>query len=154
MKRIAILTFLHAYNYGAELQCFALQYKLRLLKYKVEVIDLYRPLNKEFVKSNNYKQIFSFKDRRTLRKKINIFIMHSLGCLFRLIYRRRSKNRKRLFYEFHEMKKSSCVRINGTVRIMVTWHTATQHGQCNREFFMRRTSNRSQNTFHELVQIL
>ena len=102
MKRIAILTFLHAYNYGAELQCFALQYKLRLLKYKVEVIDLYRPLNKEFVKSNNYKQIFSFKDRRTLRKKINIFIMHSLGCLFRLIYRRRSKNRKRLFYEFHE----------------------------------------------------
>lgn len=102
MKRIAILTFLHAYNYGAELQCFALQYKLHLLKYEVEVIDLYRPMNKEFVKSNNYKQIFIFKDRRTLRRKVNIFIMHSLSNLLRLIYRKRSKNRKRLFYGFHE----------------------------------------------------
>lgn len=39
MKKVGILTFHRAHNYGAVLQCYALQEVLRKKAYEVEIID-------------------------------------------------------------------------------------------------------------------
>ena len=39
MKKIGIITILNVNNYGAELQAFSLQYKLRKMGYQAEIIN-------------------------------------------------------------------------------------------------------------------
>lgn len=55
MKKIGIITVQKALNYGAVLQCYALEYYLNKLGYDCEVIDLCRPQHKEFKKDKEYK---------------------------------------------------------------------------------------------------
>lgn len=55
MKRIGIITVQKAPNYGAMLQCFALQKFILKLGHICEVIDLCRPYHKEFVETKGYK---------------------------------------------------------------------------------------------------
>lgn len=77
--KIGILTFIHTRNFGANLQCFALQHTLESMGYDAEVINLYRPVDKGYVPCDNDKIRFagiyryhSFKDYRS---KINKLIV-------------------------------------------------------------------------------
>lgn len=105
--KIGILTFVHAYNYGAELQCFALQQKLSLLGYDVSVLDVYRPGDPEYIYPKNNKRfepLFSYggTTKSDAKSKIKIKIAHFVNYFARFIFYRRYKNRKRAFVVFHE----------------------------------------------------
>ena len=50
MKKIGIITILNVNNYGAELQAFSLQYKLRKMGYQAEIINYLYYKNPDFVK--------------------------------------------------------------------------------------------------------
>lgn len=63
--RIGIITIHNSPNYGACLQSYALWKYLEDQGHDVEIIDLYRPYQKEYIKSNKYKprQKISYKNR-------------------------------------------------------------------------------------------
>lgn len=92
MKKIGILTFHRAHNYGAQLQCFALQRALQAMGYDVDVIDYrcqsiedaYKAFPKRS-KANVIKSVFSlladiikFPQRLHRRKKFIQFISQNL----------------------------------------------------------------------------
>lgn len=53
MKRVGILTIHNSPNYGANLQSYALyKYVSQLLGMECEVIDLHRPYEDDYVKSD------------------------------------------------------------------------------------------------------
>lgn len=85
--RIGILTFHRAHNYGAVLQCYALQNVLESLGYKSGVID-FRP---DYIEEN-YK-VFS------LKRFVNS-LQHPRSTVYYLKDIRERKNRKRLFSSF------------------------------------------------------
>lgn len=104
--KIAILTFVHAYNYGAELQCFALQYKLRKQSYNVEVLDVYRPNDDEYIHSKEtdkrFSNLFSHTNKSDIIGKFHIYVVNCLEQLFKIIYKEKYKTRKENFSGFHE----------------------------------------------------
>lgn len=53
--KIGIITIHNSPNYGANLQAFALWKYLEMQGHDVEIIDLYRPFQKEYVPSKKYK---------------------------------------------------------------------------------------------------
>lgn len=55
MKRIGVITIHNSPNYGATLQSFALWKYLSEQGYDVEVIDLYRPYQIEYIPSKKFK---------------------------------------------------------------------------------------------------
>ena len=59
MKRVGILTFHRAHNYGAVLQCFALKETIRQMGYDVQVIDYRQP---QIENSYRYHYIFDKKE--------------------------------------------------------------------------------------------
>lgn len=56
-KKIGILTFHRANNYGAVLQCYALQEALRSIGHSVEIIDYRQPFIENAYKPFSYKEI-------------------------------------------------------------------------------------------------
>lgn len=68
MKTIGIITVQKAPNYGAELQCYALQHYLRSLGYDCEIIDLCRPVHKDFKKTKGYEPYIN--DNLSISQKI------------------------------------------------------------------------------------
>ncbi|MFI3319816.1 MAG: polysaccharide pyruvyl transferase family protein [Rikenellaceae bacterium] len=61
MKKIGILTFHRAHNYGAVLQCYALQEVLKNLGYDIEVIDYRQPV---------IEKLYSLFDIRVIRQHL------------------------------------------------------------------------------------
>lgn len=57
MKKIGIITFHNAHNYGAMLQAFALQEKVKNMNYNVEIINYRNPKFEEGYKVANWKKI-------------------------------------------------------------------------------------------------
>lgn len=74
-KKIGILTFHRANNYGAVLQCYALQEALRSIGHSVEIIDYRQP----FIE-NAYKPFYSKEIIKTLKKPRWLF-----GFLFKVL---------------------------------------------------------------------
>lgn len=104
--KIAIVTFVHAYNYGAELQCFALQYKLRNQGFNVEVLDLYRPQDDEYrhTKDSDLKfgPLFSHNSSSDRKARIHRIAADWIACMQKIFYRKRFIERKKAFWGFHE----------------------------------------------------
>lgn len=101
--KIAILTFLHAFNYGAELQAFALQRKLRNIGYDVTLLDVCRPgKNPEYIMTDYFKPIFAFTDNQTKTSGRNRLLSKYLTAFFKLIFPKRDKVRHDRFYSFHK----------------------------------------------------
>lgn len=77
MKSIGIVTIHNSQNnYGGVLQSYALYHYLETLGYCVEIIDLHRPNNKDFVFSYKYPMI---RQRVGIRTKVKGFFYHCLG---------------------------------------------------------------------------
>ncbi|MDN0051662.1 polysaccharide pyruvyl transferase family protein [Bacteroides caecigallinarum] len=68
--KIGILTFHCAHNYGAVLQCYALQETLKDMGFDVEVID-YRPF---FIRYDKYINIKNIRNRRGIINKIKYLL--------------------------------------------------------------------------------
>lgn len=100
MKRIGIITIHNSPSYGGSLQSFALWKYIDELGYDCEIIDLYRPYQKEYIKSKKFK----FK-----RKKRSIF--HLLKKYIKILLRRNDKHFSNLakakFDEFNSSIKFS-----------------------------------------------
>lgn len=73
--KIGIITIHNSPNYGACLQSYALWKYLKDLGHDVEIIDLYRPYQKEYVKSKRYK---AYKKNITL-KSLMSFVIRKFG---------------------------------------------------------------------------
>ena len=56
--RIGILTFHRAHNYGAVLQCYALQEVLSRMGYRVEIVDYRQPFIESFYRIRFPKRFF------------------------------------------------------------------------------------------------
>lgn len=81
--KVGILTFHRALNYGAVMQCFALQETFKSLGHDVEVID-YRPWYLE-----RYRQLFSYPYFKS-HKNLVAGIKYSLGSFLSFNSKRRS----------------------------------------------------------------
>lgn len=103
--KIGIVTFVHAYNYGAELQCFALQRKLRNLGYDCEVLDIYRPIDPQYKETaeskERFKQLYSHNSSADLKAKIHMRVSRVLSSILNIIFHRRFIVRANNFSEFH-----------------------------------------------------
>jgi hypothetical protein len=102
MKRIAVLTFFNAKNYGGDLQAFALQKKLSLLRYEVKVIQLFRPQNKEFIRSNNFLPIINLTDKISKKAKLNSKITNFISKLAKIVFKKRFTTRQNRFLSFEK----------------------------------------------------
>ena len=88
--KIGILTFIHTRNFGANLQCFALQHQLSLMGYDSEVINLYRPDDKGYLPCEDDKKrfpkLYSYHSLKDYRKRINKFIASCAFLITKIIY--------------------------------------------------------------------
>ena len=71
--RIGILTFHRAHNYGAVLQCYALQQVLLALGHSVDVIDYRQPFIEKVYKTVSIKRIMSKNPLKIIIRIINEF---------------------------------------------------------------------------------
>ena len=96
--KIGIITVQKAPNYGAVLQCYALQFFFRMKGGDCEVIDLCRPYHKEYIKSDVFipyggrNRSFLDKLRKFYRDfKYNHFLFLRKNGLLRQKYKRRNQ---------------------------------------------------------------
>ncbi len=80
--KVGILTFHRAHNYGAVLQCYALQETLKRMGHDVQVIDYRQPFVEEFYKIFSWKLFCSagsFSDKAAyLKKNLKKFLLAPL----------------------------------------------------------------------------
>lgn len=88
MKKVGIVTFHNAHNYGAVLQCYALKEALKKMGYDTEVIN-----HKNEIIENIYALWPRFDEKRSLPKKIRSFVYRSLINI-------RKRSRFRAFQRF------------------------------------------------------
>lgn len=102
--KVGILTFIHTNNYGANLQCFALQHTIQSMGYDVEVIDLYRPVDKGYESCKNdkvqFSGIYKYHSLKDYRSKLN-------KCIASVIYRffvkhKQLNDKQNGFVSFHK----------------------------------------------------
>ncbi len=100
MKKIAVLTFFKAENYGGDLQAYALQKKLKMIGYDVEVLHQLCPFHKEYIKSNSFKPIIELQDRVSRKGKINTNISKLISKIASLFFWKRNQKRINRFLKF------------------------------------------------------
>tara|TARA_Y100001956_G_C4120958_1_gene187383 strand:+ start:1286 stop:2425 length:1140 start_codon:yes stop_codon:yes gene_type:complete len=99
MKKIGIITILNVNNYGAELQAFSLQYKLRKMGYQAEIINYLYYKNPDFVKEKKSLPLI----KTTLKNKIKDFILKWLDIYSSSKHPVIAKLRKKRFNDFHKL---------------------------------------------------
>jgi hypothetical protein len=102
MKKIAILTFFKSGNFGGELQAYALQKKLRLMNYNVEVIHQLRPNTPGFKSTENFKPLIELSDSVSKKNKRNMWLAKKIDFIARIIFSKRFKVRNQKFLNFEE----------------------------------------------------
>lgn len=101
-KKIGIITVSRTFNFGAELQAFALQYKLNLLGFDAEIIDYL------YYKNNRYKLTLKGLPELSINKsdKIKkIILYHMISPIidsFLPLFDNKTKERHINFKQFHE----------------------------------------------------
>lgn len=77
MKKVGIITIHNSPNYGASLQSYALFEYIRMQGNDCEIIDVHRPVNKDYAYERKYK---SFRNNPfTIKKRVTNFIRRVLG---------------------------------------------------------------------------
>lgn len=100
--KIGIITTFKANNYGAELQAYATQQKLRNMGYDAELIDylFYKNRKHKYTKGSEPWREFGIKDR--IKHYLLYRIVNTILDIFGNAYCRPMKIRSRNFKEFHE----------------------------------------------------
>lgn len=104
--KVGILTFIHTNNFGANLQCLALQQIIEREGFEVDVIDLYRPIDKGYMPceedNNRFAALYEYKSVKDYRSKVNKVIARFLKNIKKLIKPNNSNiSRKNGFEDFH-----------------------------------------------------
>lgn len=103
--KIGILTFVHAYNYGAELQSFALQRKLRNMGLDAEVLNIYRPADPQYKHTKKsdcrFKRLLQLSSKKDLKARCHIFIASLIEKFNFYLHHKKYKIREKNFYGFH-----------------------------------------------------
>jgi len=103
-KKIGIITVSRTTNFGAELQAFALQYKLNKLGYDAEVIDYLYFKNNRHIVSKKARPELSFKKKEQLK---NLFIYRIIGPLIDVAFPIFHKKTNRKFNNFKNFHKNN-----------------------------------------------
>ncbi len=86
IMKIGILTFIHTRNFGANLQCYALQHTLESMGYDAEILNVYRPVDKGYVLCDNDKihfaGIYRYHSLKDYRSKLNKVIASLINRIF------------------------------------------------------------------------
>ncbi len=96
--KIGIVTILKTNNYGAELQAFALQYKLQKLGFNAEIIDFLFYKNTNFIRTRRAKPFVKIGLRKWLKEFLNPFAERLMAFPHRVA----KKARDLRFIHFHE----------------------------------------------------
>jgi len=97
MKKIGIITILKVNNYGAELQSFALQHKLFLCGYNVEVIDYLFGINRQH-NSKGEKLTIPIP----IKERIKDFLLPIVEDMRTMFFFHSKKVREEKFLRFHQ----------------------------------------------------
>ena len=102
--KIGILTFIHTHNYGANLQCLALQTFIMSLGHDVEVIDMYRPVDKGYDPCKEDRRLFPPLHRNNSFKDYQARINKYVASIIKKVRRRYTseKPKKGGFLAFQE----------------------------------------------------
>lgn len=98
-KKVGIITFVNAGNYGAELQAFASQFILNKMGYEAEIINYVFYKNSRHIKTKLSKPQFNFN----LKQKLAEFLLPRIQKLKAIINKKQSNIRKSRFEEFHRI---------------------------------------------------
>lgn len=104
--KIGILTVHRAPNYGAMLQCYALQHYLKSLGYVCKVIDLLRPYHEDYIQTPGFEPFNMKKVHRNIKGEIKKFLGHYLhrydanNKKFSITYAREIAHKKEQFSQF------------------------------------------------------
>lgn len=98
MKHIGIITIVKVNNYGAELQAFALQHKLKLMGYKAEIIDYLFYKHPHHKKETCSKPFYPYP----LKKRIKEWLLPKIEFIKSLPHRTEWKERQKGFESFHQ----------------------------------------------------
>lgn len=96
MKKVAILTFVKVFNYGAELQAYALSKVIAKLGVDVEVLDL----SIKDVNNRGFKRLYRIGLSNVL-PFINTLLSRGLTFIMNQVFRKRNESRKRRFDRFY-----------------------------------------------------
>lgn len=97
-KKIGIITILNVNNYGAELQAFALQSKLKEIGFDSEIINYLYYKNPKFKNTKKSKPFVKL----SISNKIKEFLYPWISLIKSLPYYNKKKNRDLKFSNFHE----------------------------------------------------
>jgi hypothetical protein len=100
--KIGIITVSRTFNFGAELQTFALQHKLNQLGYDAEVIDYLYYKNKRHKASNKSAPELNFTLKEKIKKKILYYIVGPIIDTCLPIIHKNTKKKTANFKLFHE----------------------------------------------------
>lgn len=98
-KKIGIITILNVNNYGAELQAFALNYRLRKLGYDNEIINYLYYKHPDYKKEKSSSPIVKISFVTNLKG----IILKWIDTFNRLTHPRNAKIRKTRFDDFHKL---------------------------------------------------
>lgn len=83
--KVGILTFIHSNNFGANLQCYALQETVKNLVDNVEVIDIYRPCDQGYIPCKDdetrFAGLYVYKSLKDYHSKLNKITLKLLNRL-------------------------------------------------------------------------
>lgn len=102
MKKVGIITILKCNNFGAELQAYATQKKLRLMEYDAEIIDMLYYKHPDFKKT---KLSIPFV-KQTMKEKVTEFVKFSIlnPIIYNIIplFSKKMRIRNKKFDNFHK----------------------------------------------------
>jgi hypothetical protein len=101
MKKIGIITVSRTYNFGAELQAYALQKKLQLLGYNAEIIDYLYYKHKNYKQTSGSKPLVQFSPKEQLKKYLLYRIATPILDDFVSLFSKSIRNRLQNFESFH-----------------------------------------------------
>jgi len=101
-KKVGILTFFNRFNYGAELQAYALHKKVRDLGYDCEILDLLSPKHPSAKVPELYKPISVSKKMRSTKSHINKKLSEALTFIGTVLNSKNARIRKKRFGEFKQ----------------------------------------------------
>lgn len=104
--KIAILTYFNAYNYGGDLQCYALQRKLRNMGYDARVLNLARPVDSRYKKNEadtaRFKKLYEYSAKSDKKSKLKNTVFRAISSIYSLFISSKIKKRNTSFKSFHK----------------------------------------------------
>lgn len=102
MKKVGIITILKCNNFGAELQAYATQKKLRLMGYDAEIIDMLYYKHPDFKKTKLSRPFV----KQTMKEKVTEFVKFSIlnPIIYNIIplFSKKMRIRNKKFDNFHK----------------------------------------------------